>query len=141
MTVPQKKLREAVFYAVFCFEYDEDPDLNGVTAILMEQLEMSKKNVKDAIFRASLIMQKLSAIDDKIKNQLKDYEFERLSLCEKNILRLATYELFFDNEIPEVVAISEGIRLGRKFSSPEGANFINGVLDGLYKSQTHLVLT
>jgi N utilization substance protein B len=135
MTLPQKKLREAVFYAVFSFDYDESVDCESLVPLLMEQLEMSKKNVKNAIYKASLVMEKLSIIDAKLKEHVEGYSLERVSRAERNILRLATYEILFDNDLPEVVAIAEGIRLGRKFSTPEGANFINGVLDSLFKAQ------
>lgn len=135
MSIPQKKLREAVFYAVFCFDYDAELDCESLVPLIMEQLEMSKKNVKDAIYKASLVMEKLPIIDAKLKEHVEGYSLERVSSAERNILRLATYEILFDNDLPEVVAIAEGIRLGRKFSTPEGANFINGVLDGLFKAQ------
>lgn len=135
MSIPQKKLREAVFYAVFCFDYDKDLDTEVLVPLIMEQLEMSKKNARDAIYKASLVMEKLSAIDAKLKEHVEGYSLERVSCAERNILRLATYEILFDNDLPEVIAIAEGIRLGRKFSTPEGANFINGVLDGLFKAE------
>lgn len=135
MTIPQKKLREAVFYAVFSFDYDKNLDCEGLVPFIMEQLEISKKNAKDAIYKASLVMEKLSIIDEKLNQFVEGYSLERVSCAEKNILRLATYEILFDNDLPEVVAIAEGIRLGRKFSTPEGANFINGVLDSLFKAQ------
>jgi N utilization substance protein B len=135
MSLPAKKLREAVFYAVFCFDSDLELDPESIVPLIMEQLEMSKKNVREAIYKASLIIEKLPAIDAKLKEHVEGYEFERISSAERNILRLATYEILFDNDLPKVVAIAEGIRLGRKFSTPEGANFINGVLDGVFKAQ------
>lgn len=133
MTVPQKKMREAVLYALFTEHFDQSSDKQGLVELLMEQLEMSKRNIKEAMLRALLITEKLVDIDAKIKPYIQGYDFDRISFLEKAILRLATYEMFFDNSIPEVVAISEGIRLCRKFSTLEGAKFVNGVLDGMYK--------
>lgn len=135
MTLPQKKFREAVFLAVFCFDYDQTMDRDTLVPFLMEQLEMSKKNVKEAIYKATLVLENLPAIDGKLQEHVEGYTLERVSCAERSILRLATYEILFDNDLPEVVAIAEGIRLGRKFSTPEGANFINGVLDGVLKAQ------
>jgi N utilization substance protein B len=138
MSIPQKKLREAVFYALFSKDFYSDLEWEEIVPIIMEQLEMSKKNVKDAVFRATLIQEKKELIDEILKKQVLSYELERVCFVERNILRLATYEILFDNEIPEVVAIAEGIRLCKKFSTPESAGFINGVLDGIYKSHSHL---
>ena len=141
MTVPQKKVREAVLYALFTDHFFEESDKDGLISLLMEQLEMSKKNVKDAVARASFILEKFPSLDEKLKPHIEGYDFERVSFLEKTILRLASYEIFFDNSIPEVVAIAEAVRLCRKFSTPEGAKFINGVLDAMYKHNLHLLPT
>ena len=137
MSLPQKKFREAVFYAVFSQDFSQSSDEEAVP-MMMELLAMSKKNVRESIQRAALVLEKKAVIDECIQKYVPDYDLDRISYIERNILRLATYELLFDNEIPEVVAISEGIRLCRKFSTPEGANFINGVLDAIYKKETAL---
>lgn len=135
MSLPQKKFREAVFYVIFSQDFSRNSDGEEAVPMMMEHLAMSRKNVRDAIQRASLVLEKQEVIDECIQKHVSDYDLNRIAYIERNILRLATYELLFDNDIPEVVAISEGIRLCRKFSTPEGANFINGVLDAIYKNQ------
>lgn len=135
MSLPQAKFREAVFYAVFSQDFSQNSD-EEVVPMMMEQLAMSKKNVREALQRAMLVLEKKEEIDACIQKYVPDYDLSRISYIERNVLRLATYELLFDNAIPEVVAISEGIRLCRKFSTAEGANFINGVLDAIYKKET-----
>lgn len=132
MALPQQKFREAVFCVIFSQDFSSTSE-DEVTSLVMEQLAMSKKNVREASFRAALVLEKKEELDQLLEKHVIDYSIDRISCSEKNILRLATYELLFDNEIPQVVAIAEGIRLGRKFGTPEGASFINGVLDALYK--------
>lgn len=132
MALPQAKFREAVFYAMFSWDFVKESE-EGVVSMLMEQLAMSKKNVKEAIERAIKVVEKQDLLDEKISDKISDYDLEKISYIERNILRLATYELFFDKDVPEVVAIAEGIRLCRKFGTHEAANFINGVLDAVYK--------
>lgn len=126
-------MREAVLYALFSYDFHEGSEKEGLVDLLMEQLEMSKKNVKEAMLRASLVAENFPLIDEKLQPHIEGYTLDRVSFLEKTILRLATYEIFFDNSIPEVVAIAEGIRLCRKFSTHDGAKFINGVLDSMYK--------
>jgi N utilization substance protein B len=54
-------------------------------------------------------------------------------------LRLGIFEIFFDSEIPAKVAIAEAIRLCRKFGTPESSQFVNAILDGVYKKHAALV--
>ncbi|MEI8300989.1 MAG: transcription antitermination factor NusB [Chlamydiota bacterium] len=142
MSLPQTKLREAVFYVIFSQDFlgeTQDKESVDTIAMIMEILEMSRSNVRLAWERAELILEKKDEIDAILKDYVVSYGMDRISCVERNVLRLSTYELLFDKEIPEVVAIAEGMRLGRKFGVIQGANFINGVLDALYKNQQVLL--
>ncbi len=63
------------------------------------------------------------------------YEFDRIPHVERAVLRLGIYELYFSNEVPPKVAISEAVRLAKKFATIESSRFINGILDALYKKK------
>ncbi len=142
MSLPQTKLREAVFYVIFSQDFlgeSQDKETADTIAMIMEILEMSRTNVRIAWERAELILEKRDEIDAILKDYITSYGIDRVSCIERNVLRLSAYELLFDKEIPEVVAIAEGMRLGRKFGVIQGANFINGVLDALYKNQQALI--
>ncbi|MCR1934190.1 transcription antitermination factor NusB [Clostridium tepidum] len=67
-------------------------------------------------------------IDEKIKGNLKNWKIERLSKVDLSILRLCTYELNFEEDIPSKVSINEAIELAKKYSGEKSATFINGVL-------------
>ncbi|ACO87204.1 antitermination protein NusB [Clostridium botulinum] len=67
-------------------------------------------------------------IDEKIKGNLKNWKIERLSKVDLSILRLCTYELKFEEDIPNRVSINEAIELAKKYSGEKSATFINGVL-------------
>ncbi|EJO5346990.1 transcription antitermination factor NusB [Clostridium botulinum] len=67
-------------------------------------------------------------IDEKIKGNLKNWKIERLSKVDLSILRLCTYELKFEEDIPNKVSINEAIELAKKYSGEKSATFINGVL-------------
>ncbi|MBM3191023.1 MAG: transcription antitermination factor NusB [Chlamydiae bacterium] len=140
MSIPKQKLREAVFYILFAKDFQESA-AQDTTAMLMEVLEMSRSNVKLAWEKAESIFLKKEEIDTLLREYITEYTLERVSSVERNVLRLSAYELLFDQEVHEVVAISEGVRLSRKFGSPEGALFVNGVLDALYKHQKAVAVT
>lgn len=74
-------------------------------------------------------------IDNELEHSLTNWRLERLSVIDRNILRLAAAEMLFEkNEIPPVVAIQEAIVLAEKYGTNESPRFVNGVLDALRKS-------
>ncbi|HLB52894.1 MAG TPA: transcription antitermination factor NusB, partial [Chlamydiales bacterium] len=125
MALHQQKFREIVFQLLFSsqfgFESGEETAL-----MLMAELKVTKRSVKDALDKTSLILEKLSEIDGKLREASEEYQVERISLAEKCALRLGIFELFYEQPtLPRPIAISEAIRITRKFGSKEGAQFVN----------------
>lgn len=79
---------------------------------------------------------KLAEIDALIVPVLENFSMERLGGVERNILRLAVYEMHYCEHVPPVVAISEAIEVAKRFGGLESGRFINGVLDKLKQSLT-----
>ena len=111
-----------------------------VLDLMMEQLSVTKKTMFAAKKKWSLIVAHLSEIDEKIEKLSSSYDFSRISRVEKNILRLGVYELSYETSLPPKVVIAEAIRLARKFSTPEGASFVNALLDTLLQGEEKDVL-
>lgn len=132
MSLPSAKLREIVFQFLFCHDFFESLE-EDVVKTLMHLHKISKKNAKEAFSRMQKIKEQLPEIDQKISEASVNYSIDRICRSEKNLLRLSIYELFFDETIPPKVAIAESIRLSRKFSTKESANFVNAVLDFIYQ--------
>ena len=68
-------------------------------------------------------------IDAAIQQVAQNWEIPRMAVIDRNVLRLATYELLFCPDIPPKVAINEAIELGKRYSTQNSGGFINGVLD------------
>jgi N utilization substance protein B len=133
MPLPQQKFREAVFQILFSFDFDLTEQTEMV-AMMMSELKTTRQNMKEALDRVNQILSKKDQIDNLITGASQEYTFDRISRVEKTILRLSLYEMLFDEEIPALVAIAEAIRLCRKFGTPESSQFVNAILDGVYKS-------
>jgi N utilization substance protein B len=133
MAVAQQKFREIVFQLLYSQDQGASCDVEMIP-FLMKELSVTKKTVKEALEKAKRIQAKQSDVDVLISQASLSYNFERIQTVEKNLLRLGAYELLFDNEIPPKVAISEALRLARKFGTPESANFVNAILDAIYKA-------
>jgi len=71
----------------------------------------------------------LQEIDERIRRYCENYEFHRISAVDRNVLRLAIYEMLYRDDIPPVVSINEGIELAKAFGGAESGRFVNGILD------------
>jgi len=71
----------------------------------------------------------LKAIDSKISLYATNWQLKRMAVVDRNILRLASYELLFRTDIPPKVSINEAVELAKKYSGLEAGKFVNGVLD------------
>jgi transcription antitermination protein NusB len=72
-------------------------------------------------------------LDNVVAGSTEHWRIERMAVVDRNVLRMAVYEMLFDPEMPPVVAIDEAIELARKFGSEESGAFINGILDSVRK--------
>ena len=73
-------------------------------------------------------------LDGLIRKSSKNWRLERMSHVDRNLLRLATYELLYMREIPPKVSINEAVELGKKYGKEDSGAFINGVLDDIFKN-------
>lgn len=77
----------------------------------------------------------LADIDRHLRDLAEHWDLARMAAVDRNILRLATYEILYDSEIPKSVAINEAIEIVKRFSTDESSKFVNGILDKLEKNQ------
>jgi transcription antitermination protein NusB len=77
---------------------------------------------------------KLAEIDKHLRELAENWDLARMASVDRNILRLAAYEILYDPEIPKSVAINEAIEIVKKFSTEESGKFVNGILDKLEKA-------
>jgi N utilization substance protein B len=75
----------------------------------------------------------LAEIDDSIKKYSENYNLNRISAVDRNVLRLAIYEMLYRDDIPPVVSINEAIELAKTFGGAESGKFVNGILDRIRK--------
>ena len=79
------------------------------------------------------VIQNKGELDENIKRFAPAWPIEQISLVDRNILRLAIFELLFDNKVPVKVAINEAVELAKSFGSDNSARFVNGVLSSVSK--------
>lgn len=132
MALPLQKFREIVFQVLYSLELGGSAK-DEIITLIMKELQVTKRSVREAFDRVEKIQEHQQEIDGILTRISTSYTFERIQTVEKNILRLSLYELLHDEGLPKKVVIAEGMRLARKFGSPESANFVNALLDAVYK--------
>src|SRR5205823_8019596 len=75
----------------------------------------------------------LAEIDERIRRYAENDEFRRIAAVDRNVLRLAIYELLFRDDIPPVVSINEAIELAKTYGGADSGRFVNGILDRIRK--------
>jgi transcription antitermination protein NusB len=79
------------------------------------------------------MMQHLPEIDERIARYTDNYEFRRIAPVDRNVLRLAIYEMLHRDDIPPVVSINEAIELAKTLGGNDSGRFVNGILDRVKK--------
>jgi transcription antitermination factor NusB len=74
-----------------------------------------------------------SRIDQTITECTEHWDLDRMAVVDRNLLRLAVYELMWGRDVPPKVAINEAIEIAKKFGTQESSRFINGILDRVYR--------
>ena len=77
------------------------------------------------------VRDKKATIDRQIEEVAKNWQLKRMAAIDRNILRLATYELLYREDIPPLVTINEAIDIAKKFSTKNSGPFVNGILDNI----------
>ncbi|AZQ42319.1 transcription antitermination factor NusB [Streptococcus periodonticum] len=127
----RRELRERAFQALMSLEYEKDIVEACRFAYLYDKDMTNDSDVEIPAFLLNLVMgveQSKNELDDKLSQYLKEgWTLERLTLIEKNILRLGLFEMT-EFDTPQLVAINEAIELSKKFSDEKSSKFINGIL-------------
>jgi len=114
--------------------YQHDVGKEAPDAILESYWAMNEQPEKVQAFAGELVrgtISRLKEIDRTIQSHTKNWRLSRMAAVDRNILRLAVYELIADASTPDTVVINEALEIAKKFSTNESAQFVNGVLDSI----------
>lgn len=121
--------REHLFRILFSAEFCEKSEFEEQVNMYFEEHSDISTAKQEDIMKVSMdLMEHLDAIDEEIGKLSKGWNISRLGKTELSILRLATYELKFDDQVPRKVAINEAVELAKKYCNEKAAPFINGIL-------------
>ena len=132
----RSRQREHVFKLIFQVEAVNEQDIGQhFKNYLNECQEVSREDREAIQDRASKILPFIPEIDKLLNEKTTGWKTNRMNKVDLAILRLGVYEILHDPQIPEGVAINEGIELAKKYSGQDGPSFVNGVLAKFTKSK------
>ena len=125
----RSELREHIFRMLFRIEFNNEEEMKEQEALYFVLLdEISEKEQASILNKYGAIVEKLVEIDKLLNELSTGWKTSRMNRVDLTILRLATYELKWDEDVPTGVAINEAVELAKKYSSDSGPAFVNGVL-------------
>ncbi|PJZ52293.1 transcription antitermination factor NusB [Leptospira adleri] len=126
--------REIAVMALYQLELTKPP-LKEVLKFKWYDKKTEQEERDFAISIVNGVVKNQEQIDTLIKKYSKNWDFSRISVVNKAILRLSVYALLYTWEVPKNVTIDEAVELTKEFESEESARFVNGILDAVLKNE------
>ncbi|HSE92626.1 MAG TPA: transcription antitermination factor NusB [Methylomirabilota bacterium] len=129
----RRKAREVALQFLYQLDLhsEDDPSPHAEEFWSRHPVDADTRRFADALVRGAKENQ--AKADDLIRHYVEHWDLERMAVVDRNILRLAIYELLWAEGVPAKVAINEAIEIAKKFGTRESSRFINGVLDRIHK--------
>ncbi len=131
----RSELREHIFRIIFTLEFRDEQEMPQQIQLYFDQLENARgEDLAYIREKAQKVAEKKDQIDALLNAHTRGWKTSRMNKVDLSILRLAVYEMKWDDDVPERVAIDEAVELAKKYSGEEGPSFVNGVLANLVDS-------
>ena len=142
----RREIREALFKLLFISQFNDPGEMpgqmqlyfaeDGICAEELGEGRIAGAKDEERIRRKySRILEKLPEIDGLLNETSSGWKTSRMNKVDLSVLRLAVYELLFDEEIPVKVAINEAVELSKRFGGEDSRSFVNGILGKLVRAK------
>ena len=131
----RRQAREMALKGLYMWEFAKEKSDDELLAVAGE--EIPEKDSRDRAYASVLFAgtkENMAAIDQEISSLSANWEITRMAALDRNILRIAAFEMFYCQEkIPQSVAINEAVELAKEYGADDSAGFVNGVLGSMVK--------
>jgi N utilization substance protein B len=124
----RREIREHLFRMLFLRDFHKEEELDEQIGFYFEAIEAKEEELKYLKDRFLLILDKIPEIDELLAVASSGWKLNRMGKVDLTILRLAIFEIKFDEDIPTKVAINEAVEIAKIFGGDSSGSFINGVL-------------
>ncbi len=124
----RREIREHVIKMLYCSGFYEEQEMEEQISMYIDKVLMPVSQRDYFIKRYKEVKEKLSQIDEIISEKSVGWSIARMAKIDLNILRLAVYEIKFDDSIPVKVSIDEAVEIAKVYGGDSSPSFINGIL-------------
>ncbi len=133
----RSKLREHIFKMLFQIEVNDAADMSEHLKYYFETLDDASDKEKEYIQKKyEAVVSRIPEIDALINKTATGWKTSRMGKVDLTLLRLAVYEMKWDEDVPEGVAINEAVELAKRFGGDSSSSFVNGVLGKIAKQES-----
>lgn len=130
----RRTVRDQLFRLLFRVEFHELDEMEDQTELFYEEESEEHSESKDEVSnKLNAILELLPELDKKIEESMTGWTINRIGKVELTVLRVASYEMLYDDNVPESVAINEAIELAKKYGADDAGSFVNAVLGKMSK--------
>ena len=130
----RREIRELIFKMVFRVEFHHEEEIPQQLRLFMDTLESANDEDRAYIeHKVQDILAHLDEIDEIINSSAQNWKTSRMAKVELTLIRLAVYEIRFEEDIPTGVAINEAVELAKAYAEDGAAPFVNGILNTVAK--------
>lgn len=122
------EMRECMFCLLFQNEFYASEEFGEQRDNFLGEKKITDKEREEILAKLQQLIARLPDIDQKISEYSKGWKIDRIAKAELAILRLATYEALYDEEVPVGVAVNEAVELAKRYGEDNGPSFVNGIL-------------
>ena len=127
---PRRAARQCVLKALFAYQFSKNETIDQLVS---ENPELKDNNdFIRSLF--DIVLDHVKLTEDIIKSHLENWEIDRVALIDKILLKMGICEIYFIDDIPPKVTISEMVEIAKIYSTDESPVFINGILDAVFKN-------
>lgn len=132
----RRELREQIFKLLFRVEFNSPEDMAEQEELFFEQEDAAQGEDADYISdKFNKISGRITELDGLLNQKAEGWNTARMGKVDLTILRLAVYEIRYDDSVPTGVAINEAVELAKRYSGDDGPAFVNGVLAKLTETK------
>jgi N utilization substance protein B len=128
----RRKARESTLQILFQLEFN-DSELENIFESFWQEKKASKEIKEYSRWLVEGIVSHRERIDRLIQSVSENWRIDRMALVDRNVLRIAVFELLCEERLAPAIVIDEAIEISKKYSSEEAATFVNGILDAARK--------
>ncbi|MFZ5564687.1 MAG: transcription antitermination factor NusB [Thermodesulfobacteriota bacterium] len=129
----RRRARELALQFLFSYDLNEAGDFETWLEAFCGRFNISEKTFPHFFYLVRGVREQWEKINTLLAESSEHWKISRMSAVDRNVMRIAIFEMFYCDDVPPRVAINEAIEIGKKFGTDESGAFINGVLDRINK--------